>query len=132
MVVRASVLVPLVTAVAGTAVVGVLVSVQEPERAAAPRAPGNVLAPPTPGPSAFAWRLVDATSAERMMVLEVETARPGEAVAIAQQLTEPYKDRYDEVLVFFFEPNANPRLALRRVQWTRAQGYRTLELQRQP
>jgi hypothetical protein len=67
-----------------------------------------------------------------MLVLEVETVRPAEAVAIAQQLTEPYKNRYDEVLVLFFEPHATPRLAIRRVQWTRAQGYRTLELRTAP
>jgi hypothetical protein len=62
------------------------------------------------------------------MVLEVETTRPAEAIAIAQQLTEPYTDRFDEVLVFFFEPSAQPRLATVRVQWTRAGGYRTLVL----
>jgi hypothetical protein len=91
-------------------------------------APPNALSPPVPKASAFGWKLVGAMHAHRAMVLEVETTRPGEAVAIAQQLTEPYKDRFDEVLVFFFQPDANPRRAIVRVQWTRTRGYRTLTL----
>jgi hypothetical protein len=67
-------------------------------------------------------------SAHRALVLEVESTRPDEALAIAQQLTEPYKERFDEVLTFFFDPSVRPRRASVRVQWTRAHGYRTLLL----
>ena len=126
--VRASVLVILLAAIAGTAGLALVMYVQHPTRAPAPPAPSNPFTPPSPGPSAFGWRLIGATSAERMLVLNVETARPRETLGIARQLIEPYKDRYDEVLVLFFEPSPAPRLAFRRVQWTPAQGYRTLEL----
>jgi hypothetical protein len=74
------------------------------------------------------WRVVNTTSAHRMLVVEVETRRVGEAVAIAQQIVAPVEERYDEVLVFFFDPRARPRRAGLRVQWTRAGGYRTLDL----
>jgi hypothetical protein len=121
--------IPALTTVLGAGVAGVAMYLNGPARPVPPpAAPRYALAPTVPGPSAFAWRLTAATSADRALVLEVETARTGEAVAIAQQLTEPYKDRFDEVLVYFFEPNARPRLAALRVQWTRAQGYRTLTL----
>jgi hypothetical protein len=71
------------------------------------------------------------TSAQRALVVEVDTRRLNEAVAIAQQIVEPVKDRYDEILVYFFDrPDATPRLAALRVQWTPADGYRTLQLRR--
>lgn len=125
---RAHLFVPAVAAFLGIGAGGAAIYLQTAAAPAPPPIPPNALAPAPPRPSAFAWWLTAASSAHRAMVLEVETTRPAEAVAIAQQLTEPYKDRYDEVLVFFFEPNLNPRLASVRVQWTRARGYRTLTL----
>jgi hypothetical protein len=74
------------------------------------------------------WRVVNTTSAHRMMVVEVETHRVNEAVAIAQQVVNPVRDRYDEILVFFFEPDASPRRASLRIQWTPRGGYRRLQL----
>jgi hypothetical protein len=126
--VRVYLLILVVTAVVGMGIVSAAIVLRGSPRPAAPPVPRSALAPATPGPSAFAWKLTSASSAHRALVLEVETTRPAEARAIAQQLTEPYKDRFDEVLVFFFEPNASPRLATLRVQWTRAHGYRTLVL----
>lgn len=121
-------LVPALTALVGVGLAGSTAYLYRPPQSAPPSAPRNTLAPAPPAPSAFSWRLAAAMSAHRALVLEVETARAGEAVAIAQQLTESYKDRFDEVLVYFFEPDARPRLAFVRVQWTRAHGYRTLQL----
>lgn len=120
------------TAFVGISVVGAGIYLQGPQRPVAPASPRNPLVPALPEPSAFAWRPTAASSAHRALVLEVETTRPGEAVAIAQQLTEPYKDRFDEVLVYFFDPHAQPRFAILRVQWTRAKGYRTLTLRASP
>lgn len=88
----------------------------------------NELAPAPPQPSAFAWRLTGASSAHRALVLEVETTRPVEGMMIAQQLVPLYQDRFDEVLVYVFEPDVRPRLATLRVQWTRTHGYRMLML----
>jgi hypothetical protein len=123
-------IVPLLTVAlgAGMLILYVFVSTHPAGPPPAPPKPKPAIVSPQPGASAFSWRLLGATSAERMLVLEVETARAAEAVAIAQQLTEPYKDRYDEVLVLIFEPGDEPRLPRRRVQWTRKGGYRTLEL----
>lgn len=90
--------------------------------------PPNPLVRALPPASAFGWRLTAAMSAHRGLVLEVETTRPDDALVIARQLTDLYQDRFDEVLVFFFEPDANPRRATLRIQWTRAHGYRTLVL----
>lgn len=126
--VRSHLLVPALTVLIAAFAMGAFLWFYQPRPAAAPGAPKNPLVRPQPKPSAFGWTLVKAASAHTAMVLEVETSRPWEAVAIAQQLTEPYKDRFDEVLVFFFVPEAEPRLAVRRVQWTRANGYQTLEL----
>jgi hypothetical protein len=129
---RSHLVVPAVAVLISAMVFGAFVYLQPPRMAVLPAAPRNPFTPPPPTPSAFGWTLTKATSAHRALVLEVETTRPGEAVAIAQQLTEPYKERFDEVLVFFFEPNAAPRLATKRVQWTRRNGYRTLELRHHP
>lgn len=124
---RVQIWLPTLLAVVGVGLLSLIlyVGVSAP---APPPAPTNRLVPAAPRASAFGWRLTSAVSAHRALVLEVESTRPGEAVAIAQQLTEPYKDRFDEVLVFFFEPNVEPRRASVRVQWTRAHGYRTLLL----
>lgn len=97
-------------------------------RPEAPPAPVAVFVPPRPASTAFGWRLAAAMSAHRALVLEVETNRPGDALVIARQLTELYEDRFDEVLVFFFDPGDHPRRASVRVQWTRTHGYRTLAL----
>lgn len=94
----------------------------------APAAPPNPLTPHTPRPSAFSWKLTAAQSGDRVLVLEVETAKPEEALIVARQLTDLHRDRFDEVLVYFFEPDVIPRRATLRVQWTRANGYATLAL----
>jgi hypothetical protein len=93
-----------------------------------PRVAPPVAVPPPPAPSDFAWRLTSAMSAHRALVVEVETPRPGEALLVAQQLVPLYQDRFDEVLLFFFDPNVQPRRAKLRVQWTRRNGYHTLAL----
>lgn len=106
--------------------------VKGPTLPAPPNPPPQPLAPAQPGPVSFGWRLTRAMAAHRGLVLEVETTRPAEALLIAQRLTELYQDRFDEVLVFIFEPGVTPRRALERVQWTRAHGYRTLTLRVRP
>jgi hypothetical protein len=88
--------------------------------------PAPVPAPPYA--SAFSWKLFRAMSAHRALVLEVETTRPGDALLVTQQLVPLYTDRFDEVLVYFYQPEVSLRFARLRVQWTRAHGYRTLVL----
>lgn len=120
--------VPVMAALLAIGVAGMATYLDGSSPPAPPSAPRNPLAPAPPPVSAFSWRLTAAMSAHSALVLEVETAKQGEAVAIAGLLTESYKDRFDEVLVYFFEPDGKPRLAFVRVQWTRAHGYRTLAL----
>ena len=46
-----------------------------------------------------------------------------EARAIAQQLVEPVKSRYAEILIYYHRPGRPDPLAPRRVQWTPTEGY---------
>jgi hypothetical protein len=128
-------LVPLlVTGIGGGAVLAVLFlssAPAEPPVRPEVRPPASALMIPLRDDSTRGWTVVGMISAQRALVVEVDTLRLNEAVAIAQQIVEPVSDRYDEVLVYFFDdPGATPRLAALRVQWTPADGYHTLELTR--
>jgi hypothetical protein len=76
------------------------------------------------------WTVVHQLSAHNILVVEVETARLDEAGAIAQQLTEPVKDRYSEILVYLYRPGTHGQLAARRVQWTPTTGYVVVDYER--
>jgi hypothetical protein len=69
------------------------------------------------------WTVTEHRSAHNVLIAQVETEHLTEAVAIAQQLTEPVKDKYAEVLIYFHRPGRPDTLPPRRVQWTRAAGY---------
>jgi hypothetical protein len=70
-----------------------------------------------------AWTVVAATSAHHVMVIDVEAQRPRDARAIAVQLVEPLRDRYQEVLIYVRRPGTSNELAPRRIQWTPRRGY---------
>jgi hypothetical protein len=70
-----------------------------------------------------AWTVVGATSAHHVMVVEVEAQRAEQARAIAVQIVEPLRDRYEEVLVYVRRPGTSKELAARRIQWTPRGGY---------
>lgn len=72
-------------------------------------------------PPAARWTVTQRTTAHGMLVLEVETRYPDEALSIARTLVEPEHGRFTEVLVFFHP--IGRRDTLRRVRWTRQQGY---------
>lgn len=76
-----------------------------------------------PGPSGDGWKVVHQLSAHHILVLEVETSRVQEAAPIAQQLAEPVKARYSEIVVYFFRPGTRGSLPAARVQWTPKNGY---------
>lgn len=78
-------------------------------------------APPKPGTRYPGWTVKRAYSAHHTMVVEVDAEHPSEALAIARELVEPLRNRYDEVLVYTREPDAPD--AARRVQWTPRGGY---------
>jgi hypothetical protein len=62
-------------------------------------------------------------SAHRVLIAHVETKFLDESVAIAQQIAEPVKDRYAEILIYFHRPGRPDTPPPRRVQWTRPHGY---------
>ena len=93
--------------------------------AARPKPPPS---PPPPRPRAGdrypGWTVTGAYSAHYAMVIEVETEQPGTALAIAAQVVEPVKDRYEEILLYVHTPGALPDdLPARRVRWTKRGGY---------
>ena len=69
------------------------------------------------------WSLTEHRSAHNTLVAHVETDHLNEAVAIAQQIAEPVKDRYAEVLIYFHRPGRPDTLPPRRIQWTPTTGY---------
>jgi hypothetical protein len=76
-----------------------------------------------PHDTATSWTVTEHLSAHHVLIAHVETSLLNEAVAIAQQLTEPIKDKYAEVLIYFHRPGRPDTLPPRRVQWTRQGGY---------
>lgn len=126
---RRELVVPLGAAILGVAAIAAyVVTAGDPEPLPIVGRPVSAIQQPIREDTGQGWRVVRTTSAHRMMVVEVETSRTAEAVAIAHQIVAPVKDRYDEILVLFFEPGVNPRRASLRVQWTPREEYRTLAL----
>ncbi len=116
-------------AVWAAALLGVAVlalTVYELKRSPAARAQAISIerAPARQGHNPWArWSLTEHRSAHNMLVAHVETDHLEEAVAIAQQLAEPVKERYAEVMIYFHRPGRPDTLPPRRVQWTPTTGY---------
>ncbi len=125
-------IIALVWLAAGLAVVGLWLTARDLSvRPQPPTAPTLARARAEPasstGPSGDGWRVVHQTSAHYMLVIEVETERVAEAGGIAQQLAEPVKDRYTEIMVYVFRPGRRGGLPAARVLWTRRSGYEVTE-----
>jgi hypothetical protein len=69
------------------------------------------------------WSVTEHVTAHYVLIAHVETGFLAEAVAISQQITEPVKDRYSEVLIYFHRPGRPDTLPPRRVQWSVKTGY---------
>jgi hypothetical protein len=69
------------------------------------------------------WTVTEHLSAHNVLIAQVETEYLDEALAIAQQLTEPIRAKYAEVLIYFHRPGRPDTLPPRRVQWTPQRGY---------
>lgn len=69
------------------------------------------------------WTVTEHLSAHRVLIAHVETEYVHEARAIAQQIVDPIKERYAEVLVYVHRPGRPDTLPPRRVQWTATTGY---------
>ena len=69
------------------------------------------------------WTVTEHLSAHHVLIAHVETDYLDEAVAISQQIADPIKDRYAEVLIYFHRPGRPDTLPPRRVQWTAKTGF---------
>jgi hypothetical protein len=69
------------------------------------------------------WSVVRMATAHGSLVVDVEAVDPADALSIARSLTEPFQDRYDEVLVHVARIGDPSGDSVRRVQWTREAGY---------
>ena len=79
----------------------------------------------------WTWKVTRATSAHRVMVVDVEARRVADATAIAIQIVEPVRSHgYEEILVYVRPAGAAPADFERRVQWTPAGGYVEMPLGR--
>jgi len=120
-------IVTLVWVAAALAVVGLWIAARDLTDRPPPSVETAPRQPPRSGLSGDGWTVVRQTSAHYMLVIEVETERVADAGRIAQQLTEPAKDRYTEILVYVFRPGRRGGLPAVRVQWTHRGGYNTTE-----
>lgn len=69
------------------------------------------------------WTVTRATSANRAMVIDVEADVPEDARKIADEIVEPLRQKYEEVLIYV-RANGNPLNAIvRRIQWTPHGGF---------
>jgi hypothetical protein len=69
------------------------------------------------------WTVTEHLSAHRVLIAHVETDYLHEARAIAQQIADPIKTRYAEVLIYFHRPGRPDTLPPRKVTWTVTTGY---------
>ena len=83
----------------------------------------EVMSPRQKHNPAARWTVTEHLSAHHVLIAQVETEHLNEAMAIAQQLTEPVKDKYAEVMIYFHRPGRPDTLPPRRVQWTPGGGY---------
>ncbi len=83
----------------------------------------DVMAPRQKHNPATRWTVTEHLSAHHVLIAQVETAHLQDAMSIAQQLTEPVKEKYAEVMIYFHRPGRPDTLPPRRVQWTPSHGY---------
>jgi len=83
----------------------------------------NKLESPSPNAKHQPWTVTRATSAHRAMVVDVETDMPEDALQIANDIVDPLRAKYEEVLIYV-RPTGNPANAIvRRIQWTPHNGF---------
>ena len=73
------------------------------------------------------WRTLSCVSAHGALVVEVEAADTQDAEEIAQRFATAGRDRFLEVLVYIQPESAGAAPFIRRIRWTRQEGFETLE-----
>jgi hypothetical protein len=83
----------------------------------------NKLESSSPSAKHEPWTVTRATSAYRAMVVDVEADMPENALQIANDIVDPIRAKYEEVLIYV-RPTGNPLNAIvRRIQWTPHNGF---------
>ena len=83
----------------------------------------NKMETPSPFAKHEPWIVTRATSARRAMVIDVEADTPEDAQAIAVEIVEPLRAKYEEVLIYVRPIGSPVNAVTRRVQWTPADGF---------
>ena len=74
--------------------------------------------------AADTWRVIGASSAHRVLVIDIEAERPEDASDIAVQIVDPVRSRdYEEILIHIYAEGSSTGTAVRRMQWTPLGGY---------
>jgi hypothetical protein len=74
------------------------------------------------------WGVTKATAFHRALIVEVDAAQVGDAMAIALIIVTPVRSQYDEILVYVRRGSRVSQAAARRVQWTERGGFVELDL----
>jgi hypothetical protein len=83
----------------------------------------NKLESSSPNARHESWTVTRATSAHHIMVVDVEADMPEDARQIANDIVDPLRAKYEEVLIYV-RPTGNPLNAIvRRIQWTPHNGF---------
>ena len=72
------------------------------------------------------WSITETRTAHHALIVNVVAQRVSEAPAIAAEIVEPVRHRYEEILVYVRGPGERGEPAERRVQWTPKGGYAEL------
>ncbi len=78
------------------------------------------------------WGVTKATAFRRALIVEVDAAHVGDAMAIALIIVTPVRGHYDEILVYVRRGSRASQAAARRVQWTERGGFIELNLTAPP
>ena len=73
------------------------------------------------------YSILEMATTHGAFTLEVEVDADADTLVIARQLIEPIKERYAEVLVYFYDRAGDGGLPMRRVQWTDGAEYTDVE-----
>jgi len=83
----------------------------------------NKMETPSPYARHEPWIVTRATSARRAMVIDVEADKPENARAIAAEIVEPLRAKYEEVLIYVRPIGSPLNAVVRRIQWTPHGGF---------
>ena len=73
------------------------------------------------------WRTLKHESHFDVLVVYVESVNPADADEIARRFVAQLEREFSEVLVYVHPERASGRTRVRRVQWTRANGFAVLD-----